>query len=187
MLSVNFKPFPVLTTDCLVLRRITNDDANELFFLRSNEDVMRYIDRPRPKSLEDITQLVEKIDAMIDGDNGISWAITLKGEPRLIGHISFHVLKKENYRAEVGYMLHPHHYRKGIMTEALRAVLNYGFETMRLHSVEAIVNPENEASISLLQQNNFVREAYFKEDFFWQGKFLDSAIYSLITPFNSVN
>ena len=183
MLEVNFNPFPVLYTDRLILRRFTHDDTNELFLLRSNEDVMRYVNRLRPKSNEDITQLIDKMTGMVDNNDGIPWAVTLKNETKLIGHVSFHVLKKEHFRAEVGYMLHPDFFRKGIMSEALRAVLDYGFKTMGLHSVEAIVNPENIASINLLERNNFIREAYFKEDFYWQGKFLDSAIYSLIAPF----
>jgi ribosomal-protein-alanine N-acetyltransferase len=59
-------------------------------------------------------------------------------------------------------------------------VLKYGFEVLKLHSIEANVNPENIASIKLLEKNNFVREAYFRENYFYNGKFLDSAIYSLV-------
>ncbi|MGE5859464.1 MAG: GNAT family N-acetyltransferase, partial [Ignavibacteria bacterium] len=58
--------------------------------------------------------------------------------------------------------------------------LNYGFKVMNLHSIEANVNPDNKASIRLLERNNFTREAYFKENYFYNGKFLDSAIYSLL-------
>jgi [ribosomal protein S5]-alanine N-acetyltransferase len=186
MLQLKNFPFPVLTTERLTLRRITHDDENEIFFLRSNEEVMKLIHRPRPASLEDIKPFIQKINDMIDGNDGISWAMALKNEPKMIGHISFHRVIKEHYRAEVGYMMHPDHYGKGIMHEALGAVLHYGFVSMGLHSIEAIVNPENSASIKLLERNNFIREAYFREDFFWEGKFLDSAVYSLIAPGNAV-
>jgi len=185
MLHIVNSPFPVLNTERLTLRRITDNDASELFFLRSDEGVMQYIDRPRPASLEEIKPFIQKVNDMIDGNEGISWAMTLKNEPKLIGHISFHRIIKEHYRAEVGYVMHPEHYGRGIMTEALQAVLYYGFSSMGLHSVEAIVNPGNSASIKLLERNNFIREAYFREDFFWQGKFLDSAVYSLIAPKNA--
>jgi [ribosomal protein S5]-alanine N-acetyltransferase len=186
MLQINNSPFPVLTTQRLILRRITNDDANEMYFLRSNEAVMNHIHRPRPASLEDIKPFIQKINDMIDANEGIAWAMALRDEPKLIGHISFHRVIKEHYRAEVGYLLHPGHYGKGIMHEALNAVLGYGFTTMGLHSVEAIVNPGNNASIKLLERNKFMREAYFREDFFWEGKFLDSAVYSLLAPKNGV-
>lgn len=68
------------------------------------------------------------------------------------------------------------------MQEALATVLDYGFSSMGLHSVVANVNPANEASKKILAKNNFVQEAYFKEDFFYDGQFLDTAIYSLLTP-----
>ncbi|MDO8550886.1 MAG: GNAT family protein [Ignavibacteria bacterium] len=55
---------------------------------------------------------------------------------------------------------------------------------MKLHSIEGTVNPNNLPSIKLLEKNNFIREAYFKENFYYNGKFLDTAIYSLINPGN---
>ena len=100
----------------------------------------------------------------------------------LIGTIGFWRITKEHYRAEIGYALHPDFHRKGITQEAMIEVLNYGFEMIRLHSVEANVNPNNEASKKLLEKNKFVQEAYFKENYFSNGQFLDSAIYSLLTP-----
>ena len=66
------------------------------------------------------------------------------------------------------------------MQEAFNKVLEFGFNSMNLHSIEANVNPENKASIKLLERNNFIREAYFRENYFFDGKFLDTAIYSLL-------
>ena len=66
----------------------------------------------------------------------------------------------------------------------MTSVLDYGFTTMLLHSVEANVNKDNAASMKLLAKNNFVREAYFKENYFYNGRFLDSVIYSLLAPVN---
>lgn len=180
MLTVSFNPFPVLETERLLLRKTTTADVNELYYLRSSEEVMRYIDRPRPKSTDDILQLIEKIRTMIVSDEGIEWAITLKGDPTFIGTISFHRLIKEHYRAEIGYLLHPGHHGKGIMDEATKAVTAFGFRNMGLHSIEAHVNPENIASQKLLERNSFVREAYFKQNYFWNGKFLDSVVYSRV-------
>ncbi|MEO6328855.1 MAG: GNAT family protein [Ginsengibacter sp.] len=100
----------------------------------------------------------------------------------LIGTICFWNINKEHYRSEIGYALHPGYQGKGIMQQALIAVLDYGFKTMKLHSIEANVNPCNISSINLLERNNFIREGYFKENFCYDGKFSDSAIYSLIAP-----
>jgi ribosomal-protein-alanine N-acetyltransferase len=68
------------------------------------------------------------------------------------------------------------------MREAVSEVIKYGFTVMRLHSIEANVNPDNKASIKLLEKNCFAREAYFKENYFYNGKFLDTVIYSLLAP-----
>jgi ribosomal-protein-alanine N-acetyltransferase len=68
------------------------------------------------------------------------------------------------------------------MSEAMDAVLNYGFNAMRLHSLEANVDPANAASIKLLEKKGFLKEAHLKENVFFNGRFIDSAIYSLINP-----
>ena len=183
MLETNFKPFPVLESSRLLLRQVSAADKNEVFSLRADPRVMKYIDRPIAGSMEDALELIQKIDDGLINNNGITWAITLKGSQQLVGTIGYWRIDKEHYRAEIGYLLHPDLQRKGITQEAITVILNYGFEIMKLHSVEANVNPGNEASIKLLEKNNFKREAYFKENYFYQGRFLDSAIYSLLTPF----
>ena len=68
------------------------------------------------------------------------------------------------------------------MNDALQAVINYRFKSIKLHSIEANVNPANPPSIKLLEKTVFMREGYFKENYYYNGKFLDSAIYSLLTP-----
>ena len=181
MLTVNFNPFPLLKTERLTLREIETSDAGEIFVLRSDERVMRFIDRPRAESLEDAAKIIELITENQAKNDGVAWAITLSGDARLIGSIGFWKIQKENYRAEIGYMLNADYHGRGIMHEAVGAVLAYGFDEMNLHSVEANVNPENAASIRLLEKNGFVREAYFKENYYYDGRFLDSAIYSLLT------
>jgi ribosomal-protein-alanine N-acetyltransferase len=183
MLEFNFSPFPTLTTDRLILRQVTREDVNEIFFLRSDEEVMRYIERPRAKTPEEAYSFIELINSNAANNSDIAWGICLKDDLRLIGYLGFWRIKPENHRGETGYALHPQWQGKGIASEALMAVIDYGFKTMKLHSIEANVNPDNLASIKLLEHTGFTREAYFKEDFYWNGQFLDSAIYSLLTPY----
>jgi ribosomal-protein-alanine N-acetyltransferase len=182
MLSLNFNPFPTLETNRLILRQITIDDAPELFFMRTDDRVMKYIERPRPKNIDDTITFINMIADLRNKNEIITWGITIKNEPKLIGTVVLMNFKKEHYRAEFGYALHPNYWQKGIMNEVTEAVLNYGFNVMNLHSVEANVNPDNVASRKLLEKNGFVQEAYFKENFYWEGKFLDSVIYSLLNP-----
>jgi ribosomal-protein-alanine N-acetyltransferase len=107
------------------------------------------------------------------------WAITLKDDPaKTIGTICFWRMVKEHYRAELGYVLDPKYWRMGIMKESILKVLDFGFSKIGLHSVEARINPDNIASASVLESTGFIREAYFKEDFFRRGKFEDTAVFS---------
>ena len=176
-----FSPFPELTTQRLLLRKMLNTDAPELLFLRSDETVMQYIDREKTKTLEEAEEFVQKINTSVDANETIMWAISLLNAPgTMIGTICFWNILKQHYRAEVGYMLHPAHWNKGIMKEALLAVNEYGFNTMKLHSIEARINPDNVVSALLLEKTGFTREAYFKEDFYFRGKFIDTAVYSLL-------
>ncbi len=181
-LNLNFDPFPVIETDRLVLREVTEADAPEVFVMRSHPEVVKYVDRAPAVSVDEALQFIRMIKTMLTDSMGICWAITLKGNNELIGTVDIWRISPMHFRAEIGYALLPQHHGRGIMKEALRAVLHYGFQTMRLHSVEANVNPNNTASIKLLERNDFVREAYFKENYFFDGKFLDSAIYSLLSP-----
>lgn len=180
MLTINFTPFPILETERLVLRRVNENDANEIFTLRSNPETMKYIPRPLVKSIDDALEHIAMIDAKIEMNEGINWAITYKDNPKLIGIIGHYRIKPEHFRAEVGYMLLPEFHGKGIISEAIKEVVNYGFNEMKLHSIEAIIDPENFGSARVLEKNNFVKEAHLKENEFYEGRFLDTVIYSIL-------
>lgn len=181
MINIDFSIFPILHTDRLILKEITENDAQILFEMRSNRDLMKYIDRPKPASIDDIYDLIQKMKTMKSNGEGISWGIFKKEQPDLkIGNIGLYRIIAEHYRAEIGYMLNTTNHQQGIMYEAILKVIEFGFIQMNLHSIEANINPENIASRKLLEKTGFVREAYFKENYFFNGKFIDSEIYSLL-------
>ncbi len=180
MLKLNFKPFPLIKTKRLLLRRITRKDVKEIFFLRSDKRVLHYLDVAPAAAKKVAFEFIKKVQDAIKNGDGITWGISIKNKPNLIGTIGFWRIIKVHYRAEIGYILHPEYWGKGITQEAMTAVIKYGFKQMKLHSVEANVNPYNAASIRLLKKNGFVKEAYFRENYYFDGKFLDTAIYSLI-------
>ena len=181
MLEPNFIPFPHIETERMLFRQIQPADAPQLLELRSSEVVMQYIDKERLKTLEEIAALIERIVNDSKNGDGITWGVYLKEQPEiLIGSIGLWRIIKPHYRAEIGYMIHPDFWGKGLMKEAVRRVIDFGFNDIKLHSIEAHINPSNAASAALLESTGFVREAYFKEDYFFRGKFLDSAIYSLL-------
>lgn len=180
MLEFNFNPFPTIYTERLVLRQLTTADAQDLFELNTNNDVLKYLEFLRMKTIDDAHLKIENLNTGIENNESIIWAISTKENPKLMGTICLFHFKKQHYRGEIGYILHSDFWRKGILNESMQAVLNYGFDVLNIHSIEAIVDPENEASIGLLVKNKFVREAYFKEDFYQNGVFLDTAVYSLL-------
>lgn len=180
MLKFNFTPFPIIETERLLLKRITNDDVNEVFELRSNPETMKYIPRPLVKTTADALEHIAMIEEKIVTNVGINWGITLKGDPKLIGIIGYYRMQPENYRAEIGYMLSPEFHGRGIIPEAVNRLIRYGFDDLKLHSIEAVIDPENFASEKVLQKCGFVKEAHLKEAEFYEGVFLDKVIYSLL-------
>jgi ribosomal-protein-alanine N-acetyltransferase len=180
MLEVNFDPFPLLETERLFLRRLTLDDAPEMFSLRSNAAAMKHICRPLQTTIDEAKAQILKINEMVNFNEGIGWAICFKAQRTMIGTASFHYIQKEHYRAEIGYMLHPDHWRQGIISEAIKALIDYGFNELKFHSIEAQIDPTNTASEKVLQKFKFVKEAYYKENFYFDGQFLDTAVYSLL-------
>jgi ribosomal-protein-alanine N-acetyltransferase len=183
MLQLNFSPFPEIKTNRLLLRRMTNADASQLLCLRSDDKVMQYIGREKTKTVEEAAAFIEKINASVDANEAIMWAIALKDDPgTMIGTICYWNILPEHYRAEVGYILHPDHWNKGLMKEAVQAVVEFGFSNIKLHSIEGHINPQNVVSGIVLERCGFTREAYFKESFYWKGTFFDSAVYCLLAP-----
>ncbi len=184
MLSISFSPFPVIETERLLLRSVNLDDAPQLFFLRSDPGIMKYLDREPHQSVDETVAFIkEKILGSLHKNEGILWVITLKNDPeKIIGTTGFWRIDFEHYRTEIGYMLHSDYWKKGYMKEAVLASIKWIFSNTDIHSIEANINPGNEASEGLLKSVGFIQEAYFRENYYFNGVFKDSVIYSMIKP-----
>ncbi|MFA6262094.1 MAG: GNAT family N-acetyltransferase [Bacteroidia bacterium] len=183
MIHLQLTPFPVLSTERLLLRNFQPEDAEALFELRSDPQIMQYINRPVAKAVTEVSELIERIMAETQQNKSVAWCICQKENQRLIGFIGLWRMEPENLRGELGYMLHPLHHKKGFMQEALEAVLEYGFKTILCHTIMADVHPGNKSSINLLERNQFLREAYFHENIFFEGQYHDTVIYCRINPY----
>ena len=104
MLVLNFNPFPNLESDRLLLRRIVENDLQEIFAMRSGAENMKYIPRPLLKSHEEALGHLAMIDSGIEKNEAINWAITIKGSSKLLGIIGFYRTKHEHYRSEIEYI-----------------------------------------------------------------------------------
>ncbi|BAV06219.1 ribosomal-protein-alanine N-acetyltransferase [Filimonas lacunae] len=181
MLSLNFTPFPQLRTPRLLLRQLSVSDTNHLYYLRSQPDIMQYILRPLHKNAQETQQYIQMLNDNCAANESVNWAITLQSHPQqLIGTIGYVRMHKEDYRAEVGYLLHHHYHRQGLMHEALQAVLHYGFTTLQLNSVMAITAPANTGSNKTLEKCGFQQEGHLKESNFFEGAYYDSLYWALL-------
>ncbi len=180
MIDINFEIFPNLESKNLRYRRVVASDWPQLVRLRGNAETMKYIPRPLCKTESDCMFLIAKFDEGIASNSGINWGIISKESDILIGLISFHIINKQHHRAEIGYMISPEYQGKGLISEGIKTLLQYGFAALKLHSVEAMIDPDNLASERVLLANNFVKEAHFIENEFYDGKFLDKAVFSIL-------
>lgn len=179
-LSAAFAVFPVLETERFVLREITPEDAPELFRIYGDPEVMRYFGSPPIATLEEARQRVERTRVAFRNGEGIRWAITRRGSPQMIGSCGHWRLVKPHFRSEIGYDLLPEAWGQGVMPEAVAAILQFGFERMGLHSVEAQIHPDNRGSRRVLEKLGFVQEGYFRESYYENGVFTDAAVFSLL-------
>lgn len=175
-----FTTFPALETERLFLMEFTINDAAELYKLRSDQRVQKYLDRDPHKSVEESEAMIDAMIKSYNNKEAINWIIRKKDTMDVIGYIGYWRMIKHNVRAEIGYALKPEFWGNGFMSEAFTKVIEFGFKELCLHSIEANVNPANASSIKLLEKLGFNKESYFREDYFYNGKFLDSVIYCLL-------
>ena len=155
---MKFNPFPKIKTERLVLRKIEETDCDIILLLRSDKTVTKFIERPenrKTKNKTDAIKFIKEINEANKNNESVSWGITLKNNPEIVGTICLWNFSNDHKIAEVGYDLNPAFQRKGIMDEALKNVINFGFNNLNLSKIEAFTHRENENSIRLLKKNRF--------------------------------
>ncbi len=155
---MTFNPFPKLETDRLLLRNIEESDHEIILFLRSNTTVNKFIERPehrKTKNKTDAIKFIKEINENAKTNKSIAWGITLKNHPEIIGTICLWNFSEDRKTAEVGYDLNPEFQGKGIMSEAMKRVIDFGFTQLNLDLIEAFTHKENETSKRLLKKNGF--------------------------------
>ncbi len=165
--------FPNLSTKRLTLREFHVSDKDVLFDIFEDEEVTRYYNINSFQSMEDCLALLERRRSRFYKGRGISWAITLKDSESLIGNCSFNAFFKQRTVGEIGYELKRPFWNQGIMTEALEAIIQFGFETIGLQQVEAWVIPGNVGSTRVLTKLNFQFLGLQKNKGYWDGKHHD--------------
>jgi ribosomal-protein-alanine N-acetyltransferase len=158
MIRLPLEPFPDLTTQNLCLRQLQNEDADNIFTIRSDEKINQYLDRPLTKSREEAVVFIERINEAVDAGKCLYWAISFTGDNKLVGTICIWNIFPEESKAESGFELNRQYQRMGIMNEAVKCILEFAFEVMQMKTIEGNVHVDNAASIGLMQKNGFTRQ-----------------------------
>lgn len=164
--------FPVLISDRLLLVRLEQKHASDLYRLYSDEETMRYFDCDPHTDIAETLKLIRVFTERWEQYTGIRWAITRAGagQGEVIGSMGFNQFE-ENGTGIVGYDLRRDCWGQGLATEALQTIVRFGFETLRIHRAEAIVDPANRASERVLEKSGFRREGLLRERYFFKGKY----------------
>jgi ribosomal-protein-alanine N-acetyltransferase len=155
MIELNFTPFPILTTERLVLRQLEKTDDKDIFVHRSDERVNTYLEGFRHASIEQTQAFINRIHQEVANNKTILWAITQKEDNKFLGTICLWNISKSDDKAETGYTLDPEFQGRGYMNEALIKIIDYGFHVMKLKTIEAYTHMDNQGSIRLLLKNKF--------------------------------
>ena len=169
----------IIQTKRLVLKGITPSIINDLFNTKSKEEIIKFFGVDE-KGYEHYREMHEQ-GMETHRISLFAFLIINKITGLPIGECGFHTLNKTHRRAELFYLLRNEAYKqKGLMTEALYYILDFGFNELNLHRVEALVDKENAPSVRLLNKYGFIKEGTMREDYVVDGKNEDSDCYSLL-------
>ena len=174
---------PILETERLVLRAVTEADADAVFAACSNPNVTRFVLFDTHTTLDDSLAFVRDF-ASANYDEMIPdpFAITLRhdADPRLLGALGCHWVSQPHHTMELGYWLAEHLWGRGLATEAARAVLGFVFRNYPVERIQARVIAGNPASGRVLQKVGFSLEGRHRSVFFRHGQFVDAEMYSIL-------
>ena len=181
-MQMDWERLPTINTNRLTLRSITSDDVNDFFTVYSNPEVMRYWSTLPLLNREAAAKQISEIDEGFKRHELLKWGIALRDGDRLIGSVTLFHPDFTHRRAEIGYAIGRAYWGKGYMNETLTAVINYAFDVLEFHRIEADVDPRNAASIRALERLGFQREGYLRERWQVGGEIQDALLYGLLRP-----
>ena len=175
-----FKDLPVVETPRLLLRSLTMRDVNDVFEYASMPEVSKHVTWDYHRNIGDSMAFVKSILQQYEQGKPSPWGIVYKSQNILIGTGGFHNLHSEYRKAEVGYAISAKFWNLGLMTEALNAMLHFGFDVLHLNRVEALCKVKNTASEKVMQKCNMKFEGILREHMFVKEEFHDLKIYSIL-------
>jgi [ribosomal protein S5]-alanine N-acetyltransferase len=174
------KDFPFIETNRLILREVTIEDANDMFTYLSDKEVVKHMGLEPFQTVKEVWDEISWYKSIYEEGTGIRWGITLKDSGQVIGSCGFLNMLTKHFRTEVGYELSKEYWGKGIASEALEAVVKYGFRHFQLERIQALIEPTNLPSQKLVERLGFRSEGLLRHYEFTCGKFDDLYMYSII-------
>lgn len=171
-----FADVPKIETERLILRKITLDDAEDMYLYASNEEVTRYVTWDTHSSLSDTIVFINTFSPQYDA----LWGIELKENGKFIGTVHFVWWQPEHKSAEIGYVLSKEYWGKGLITEAARAIIFFGFDSMNLVRIQARCFLENKGSESVMKKLGMSFEGISRKVMYVKGEHKDLKVYSII-------
>ncbi len=175
-----FSRLPTLKTDRLILRPLRMRDAQDLYAYASDPAVSRHVLWDTHHSLSDSRQFLRSAIRQYRKGLPGSFAITLKESGRMIGTIGFMWVNVDHKSAEVGYSLHRDYWNQGLMTEALKAVIAFGFDELHLNRIEAQHETDNPASGRVMIHAGMRKEGVLRQRLMNKGRYVDVALYAIL-------
>jgi [ribosomal protein S5]-alanine N-acetyltransferase len=178
----DFSDFPVLLTERLRLREIHPEDAEAIFAIRGDYEVTKYNTGAAYTHVRQAADLIDAMTRLYDERREIRWGITLKTDPAetVIGMCGYNYWDRTDHRGSIGFDLARAYWRQGIMSEAVQAVVAFGFLEMGLNRVEADASIYNQASIQLLKSVGFTQEGVQREQYYESGAHHDLVLFALL-------
>lgn len=158
-----YSPFPILDLNDIVLRELTEFDAEDYLNYMSKPEMAVYItDGNRPKNLKEAQEEVRYWSSLYKNHRSFYWGIALKNDNKLIGTAGFNTINLEHHRAEISYDLDPSFWGQGMMLKSIKNILKIA-DHIGIIRVQATVIMDNLRSINLLERCGFVREGILKK------------------------
>lgn len=169
-----------INTERLQIRGINSGDAEALYNYRSDADTNQY-QGWIPKTLDDAQIFISKVSESIDEyDTWFQFAIISKTNGELIGDIGIHFFDVDRYQVEIGCTLAKSYHGKGIAIEALKAIIEYLFVNLYKQRITCSIDPQNQASIKMVERLGFRKEAHFKQSIYVDGEWYDDVVYAIL-------
>ena len=174
------KDLPTLETERLILRKMTLEDAEAIFAYASDPEVSRYTLWETHRSIEDSRAFLELEISKRESGGEPDWGIVYKGDHRLVGTCGIISWEPHHARAEIGYALSREYWGRGLMPEAARAMIRFGFERMSLNRIEARCIAENAASARVMEKAGMTYEGTLRQREVIKGAYRDMELYAIL-------